>query len=593
MRIFCLSLLYLLYNQVNAQINPPDFNCIEGNGSELEIFWTPPLSTCGTLMGYEVFYADQIDGPYQSLIINDPSVLDTTIATALDPVYCFIKSVMNCPGQPVLNSDTLIWDLSPPNVSSVSVNSSNNITVSWEASASPDIAAYLVYVNGGNIPDTVWGGTSENYIDLNSDPTNNIHNYEIAWFRDCVNDGDRRGSIGATYHSILLENLQQDKCNKTFSFGWNAYENYEAGVSGYSIDVSINNGIYNAVDTVPNDQLVYLFQDAENGNHYCFRVSALLPNGEMAHSNAVCDSASVVDSPRGAHLRNATVTNNNTIHVEYFPDTAGIIDDLNFQRSLDGLEYENWPANLLGNSMTIPSFDTYEDIGSNPSSRSYSYRFRRTDECDSESFVAAVNTIHLKAELGSSRRAPFGYDLLAELEWTPFMITDGAVQTYHIIKYVNGDSSLLASVSGDITYFEDFEALNSTSLDTVCYQIIAEIDLDIENFVTTSTVSQSNINCLQPVPKIVAANLFKPYAVVFMNRTFKPIIFFGTEEAYTFRIYDRWNRMVFETNNPAIGWDGLIDNGKVAPMDVYVYYVSFLAQDGATYSKSGTVAIVR
>ncbi len=595
MKSFYLSLLLLILNLTAfSQINPPNFYCLNANGTAATISWTPTTAPCGPIVGYEVFYSDQIGGPYQSFTINDGSILDTTFAQISDPMFCFMQSIINCAGQPVINSDTLIYTLAPPEVTSISVNNSNQIEVSWEASPSTDVSAYLVYLDGLiNNPDTVYGLNSTTYLDINSDPSINSHSYTITWYRGCVaGAGGRRGTIGEPYNSILLENLQQDKCTRSFTFSWNGYENYSVGTLGYSIGVSVNSGAYTSIDTVPENQLIYLYENAINGNQYCFRVSAILPNNFIAHSNTVCDSAKVVDAPRGAHLRNASVIDANTIHVEYYPDSAGIIDDLNFQRGIIGTDYQTWAGTNISSSGTVPSYDTYEDVGSNPSSTDYYYRFRRVDECENEYFAEAVKTIHLETDMGPSVRAPFGYDLSAEISWTPFQITDGTVIEYHVIKYVNGDSMLLASVSGSINSTEDLDALNSSTLDTVCYQILADIDLEILDFVSTSTRSQSNIECLQPTPKIVSPSGFRPGSPIYMNATFKPIIFFGTEEAYTFRMYDRWNRSVFETTNPAIGWDGTID-GREAPIDVYVYYVSFLGQDGNTYSKSGTVALVR
>lgn len=596
MRLFYIPLLSFLFSftATFAQVNPPNLNCINGNGAQIEIFWTPPAVFCAPLTGYQIFYSAEETGPYTTLTINDASILDTTFAFSAPTAYCFMQSIMNCPGEVVVNSDTLIYTLTPPTLLTVSVNAANNVEVSWEANPSPDVAGYLIFDDAGNALDTVYGVNTTTFTDLVSDPSLESLQYKIAWFRDCDpnNPNLRRGSLGMTYHSILLENLQQDKCDRSFTFGWNRYENYADGVNGYAIGVSINNGAFVTIDTVAADQLIYLYPDAINGNEYCFRVGALLPNGLVAFSNAACDSATVADFPLGAHLRNATVIDASTIQVEYFPDTAGTIDDLNFQRSVTGTVYQTWPANEIGPSGTTPNYDIYQDVSSNPASSDYYYRFRRLDECGTEYLTDAVKTIYLEYDLGLSTPAINGYDLSTELFWTPFEISNGTIVQYSVIKYLNGDSVLMTTNSGNDTTALDDEALNSTQLDTVCYQIIAEIALNIPGIVTTTTFSQSNIVCLQPTPKIVAPSGFRPASEIFMNKTFKPIIFFGTEQDYSLRMYDRWNRKVFDTIDPNQGWDGTI-NGKEAPIDVYVYYVTFVGQDGNTYSKAGTVALVR
>ena len=581
MRLLFYIFLSITTLLVNAQVNPPQLSCIEGNGAEIEIFWSAPNAPCNTVLGYEVFYSDQIDGVYQSFTINDPAVFDTVFATSFSEVYCFMQTIMNCPGEMVVSSDTLIWDLSPPLITAVSVNNSNQIEVSWETSSSPDISAYLIYIDEGNIPDTVWGVNSNIYVDAVSNPATSSHTYEIAWFRDCVNDGDRRGSIGEPYHSIQMQDLNQDLCNRAFSFGWNSYENYDEGIEGYQISVSENNGVFNAIDTVPDNQLIYLFENANNNVFYCFKVAAILPNGLLGASNVLCDTARVIEVPTGAHVRNATVIDGNSIHIEYYPDVSGDVADLNVQRSESGVNFQTWPAGNIGTTAGSPSYDTYEDVSSAPNSTDYYYRFRRVDECDEEHITDTVRTIHLSVNLG--------FGLIPELEWTPFELSYGTVTEYVIIKYINGDSSYLTSVAPNQFSYEEMNSISTTSLDTICYQIIAEVDLDIPNLVSTTVYSNSNIDCLQPTPSVVAPSAFKPEG---LNRVFRPILNFGTDENYIFRVHDRYGKMLFETNNRFEGWDGTYD-GKLLGMEGFVYYVSFVGQDGNTYTKTGSFMLLR
>jgi hypothetical protein len=578
--LFLLFLNLIVLLGLRAQINPPQLSCIEGNGSEIEIFWEAPTNPCNTVLGYVVHYANDRGGPYLTFNINSTSTFDTTFATAFTEVYCFMQSIMACPGELVISSDTLIWDLRPPLITSVSVNMSNQIELTWTPSASPDISAYLVYIDNGNIPDTVDGVNTTTYTDLVSNASTGSHNYQIAWYRDCVNDGDRRGSIGPVYNSILLQDLDQDLCNRSFSFGWNTYENYAEGIAGYQISVSENNGSYIPIDTVPTNQLIYLFNNAINDVFYCFKVAAILPNGLLGASNTLCDTARVIDIPMGAHVRNASVVGPNTVHIEYFPDISGDIDDLNPQRSESGTNFQTWPIGFLASSGTIPSYDIYEDNTAAPASSDYYYRFRRVDECGDEHFSDTVRTIQLRAELG--------FGLVGELEWSPFELTYGNVVQYTIIKYINGDSTVLTTVGASTLSFEDINAIDPSTLDTICYQIIAEVDVDIPNLVSTTVLSNSNISCLEPTPRIFMPNAFKPTG---LNNVFKPIFHFGTDENYIFRVYNRVGQQLFETNNPDEGWDGRY-NGKLQGLEGFVYFVSFVGQDGETYTKSGSFILM-
>lgn len=59
-----------------------------------------------------------------------------------------------------------------------------------------------------------------------------------------------------------------------------------------------------------------------------------------------------------------------------------------------------------------------------------------------------------------------------------------------------------------------------------------------------------------------------------------------------FAIYDRWGEKVFETNDQAIGWDGVF-GGKPCSNDVYTYYCNITMTDGSVVSKKGTVTLTR
>ncbi|MEZ5015095.1 MAG: PKD domain-containing protein [Chitinophagales bacterium] len=63
-------------------------------------------------------------------------------------------------------------------------------------------------------------------------------------------------------------------------------------------------------------------------------------------------------------------------------------------------------------------------------------------------------------------------------------------------------------------------------------------------------------------------------------------------DAYEFRVYNRWGELLFLTNDPAKGWNG-IWKGVEQELDVYVYVVSGNGVDGVHYSKQGNFTLVR
>ncbi|MEZ4948236.1 MAG: gliding motility-associated C-terminal domain-containing protein [Saprospiraceae bacterium] len=53
---------------------------------------------------------------------------------------------------------------------------------------------------------------------------------------------------------------------------------------------------------------------------------------------------------------------------------------------------------------------------------------------------------------------------------------------------------------------------------------------------------------------------------------------------YYFAIYNRWGELVFETNDPNIGWDGVF-NGQAVNADVYGYFVRYNCEGEVFFKK--------
>ena len=60
----------------------------------------------------------------------------------------------------------------------------------------------------------------------------------------------------------------------------------------------------------------------------------------------------------------------------------------------------------------------------------------------------------------------------------------------------------------------------------------------------------------------------------------------------TWKIYNRWGQVVFETNDRKTGWDGTY-RGSPQPMDVYQYTLDVQFTDGTTKRKTGDITLIR
>ena len=60
----------------------------------------------------------------------------------------------------------------------------------------------------------------------------------------------------------------------------------------------------------------------------------------------------------------------------------------------------------------------------------------------------------------------------------------------------------------------------------------------------------------------------------------------------TFRIYNRYGKLVFETTDPKQGWDGTT-NGYPQEQEVYTYYLKVIFADGGYAEDKGNVTLLR
>jgi gliding motility-associated-like protein len=148
---------------------------------------------------------------------------------------------------------------------------------------------------------------------------------------------------------------------------------------------------------------------------------------------------------------------------------------------------------------------------------------------------------------------------------------------------------------GGVSYlwqFGDGDSTVKATADTVQHLYIATDSFPVcliatNEFGCTDTVChmvQTLISPLLDVP-----NAFTPGR--FGQNSILKVMGFGILKM-DFRIYNRWGKMVFESDNPNVGWDGTY-LGVLQPMDVYAYSLEAQFSDGKHVSKKGDITLVR
>jgi gliding motility-associated-like protein len=76
-----------------------------------------------------------------------------------------------------------------------------------------------------------------------------------------------------------------------------------------------------------------------------------------------------------------------------------------------------------------------------------------------------------------------------------------------------------------------------------------------------------------------------------LNDLFIKVLNF-TPRDYTFRIFNRWGQLLFETNNFNEGWDCKA-KGELVQQDIYMYKITYVDNDKKPYEMRGTFYVVR
>lgn len=76
-----------------------------------------------------------------------------------------------------------------------------------------------------------------------------------------------------------------------------------------------------------------------------------------------------------------------------------------------------------------------------------------------------------------------------------------------------------------------------------------------------------------------------------LNDHFAPVII-GTVSHYTFKVYNRYGQVVFQTNDPQKAWNGKI-NHEPAPLDIYAWTCTYAFRHQSAKNIKGTISLVR
>ena len=201
--------------------------------------------------------------------------------------------------------------------------------------------------------------------------------------------------------------------------------------------------------------------------------------------------------------------------------------------------------------------------------------------------------------------------------------SNGCSGSFTVQDYICAEAPPIASfapVPQVVSSMEPFTTFNNTSIGATDYfwdfgdgntSIIENPSHEYEQGVAGSysvmLVATTPLGCVDTAWSYVdvqeeliyyVPNSFTPDGDIF-NQTFKPIFTSGFDiYNYTLLIYNRWGEVIYESNNPDIGWDGSYgsgnDNVGIVQDGVYVWKIRFKIRNYDEWREiTGHVTLIR
>ncbi len=194
----------------------------------------------------------------------------------------------------------------------------------------------------------------------------------------------------------------------------------------------------------------------------------------------------------------------------------------------------------------------------------------------------------LNIETPCNSNAPLNNQVLLKWKYPADCEQDQAFYNVYWKQKIVDNWTLLAKVPNTQLQYADNRTILNKAIHG-CYAVTT----------TDSSGNESNIinpTCIENCPFYQLPNVFTPAKDDSINSTFKPFPYRFVSQVKT-QIFNRWGNLVFESNDPAINWDGTDQQSGIdCPAGVYYYICeieeSYLSGDQQRTSR-GSIQLIR
>lgn len=569
-------------SNIYLQLNNP------GNGEALLQWNAPIIPKPNGYNDYFYIYQEYPAGTWtliDSVPYNTTNYNDTITICDAFLNYRIILPTDNCAFESNIEGDVFEDQIVPdiPVISSVNIDTlTNGVTIEWDENSQEDTYGYVIYQTdqNGNLVeiDTVWGIGSTNYTHFPPTSDGPIE-YSIAAFDSCFTDivpPTYQTSAKADPHTTNFLTTALNVCDRSVELSWTGYVGFSN--IGHDIYARINGGAWQAIGNTTGNSFT---TNIELGDELILSVKTTnLDNNNYSFSNIDTVSFTDAGGPSYSYLSVATVGSNSAVIKHRLSQDGGVETVKLWRFNTFSNDFEEIDEKAVGSSNEV----VFQDKEAEINRRSYTYKTEIIDTCgQSLGFSNLGQTIYLTVNTDEE-------NMVHTLQWTPYSEFIGNVQSYLVYRSVNGtyDPNAIAILNPNIrTYMDSVEQFSDYDDGEICYFVQAR---EGPNGHDNSEISRSNEVCPVIPPTIYIPNAF---SVGGNNPIFKPVTTHHKYEEYHFEIFDRFGRMIFETTDPAEGWDGRINTtSQVAREGVYIYRLSLRDGNGIEVLKHGHVTLL-
>ncbi len=575
MRKILFFLFILCSIAAKSQVVAPEIKCVQND----TVKWNLPNNTCGVFFSYLVYGSKNQKGPYILLeaVTNQAQKTFYHKHPQGENWYYFLQTKANCPGLPVLSSDTLT-SASPelPTLQSVSIEK-GAVEIKWEPSISKNIASYIIYKQtptGTKPIDTIFSGTT--FIDKNVQPDKNRETYYVISQDKCGNT-----SLFEKSHTTIQSNTTQDECERSVLLSWNKYKAWKGGTLNHEIWIKEGNGNFALIATAPEKDSVFRYKNLKDNTKYCFYVKSTQKENPIYFSktNETCITSDVVQPTDFILVKNLNINAKGEASFTWIWNNDADLDSIKIKKSIEGSDFKDiasLPTKALAGEISFT--DKNSEIGS----KTVYYGIYALDKCDNYVF-APFNTLNITGKIASSG--------VNNLTWTDHYVQGVDKIEYELYRIVNGIESQAWATTNENEFNDKFDLSNDDNA-KICYYVVAYAWDTLPNGKAVKVRSRSNTVCVEQTSGVFIPNAFAPRGE---NQEFRPLISFSAQiKNYSMLIFDRYGAKIFESKNFDTGWNGKLNgSGKDMEQAIYTYYISVTQTNDKTTESKGTVFLAR